>query len=1095
MTVNGFNLFTGNRLESLAEALAESISEPPASPFAPEVIVLQSRGMERWLSMQIAQQKGISANFSFSFPNTFLHNLYREIIPDIPEVSPFDTDILTFTIMKLLPGCLASPGFESLAGYLGDKNDSLKLFQISKKIVDLFEQYIIFRPEMIIKWEKGDEDIWQAQLWKKVVGEKNILHPARLREILLKALRDRSVSTEKFPKRVSVFGISYLPGFHMHLFAALSYVIEINMYLLSPCREYWGDILSEVEINRVKKKYINTGETTDELHLVKGNSLLASLGKQGRDFFEFINGIDCNISEQFYESAGTDMLGRIQNDILWMREKEFKEKKEQIDPKNDKSIRIHSCHSPMREVEVLHDNLLAMFEKNSNLLPKDIIVMAPDIELYAPYIHAVFNSRINNRIPFSIADRSAAKESGVIDAFISILDLKESRFGINQVLDLLEYPGIKKKFCPGKSDIEIIETWTRETNIRWGIDKESKVKLNLPAFSENTWKNGLDRLLLGYAMPGYEKKMFSGILPYDNIEGENVKVLGSFLDFCETLFSCAEGFNKNKTLSAWSIYLNNIIDEFFLLDDDDEFEIQVVRRIINDLQISADISGFNKKISIDVLKSHITGSLANKSFGSGFISGGVTFCSMLPMRSIPFKVICLIGMNHDAFPRDTQRLGFDLIAKHPKPLDRSRRNDDKYLFLEALLSARERLYISYTGQSIQDNSIIPPSVLVSELIDYLEKNFSAPGGKIENKVVIKHRLHAFSLDYFKNSDDLFSYSRENYNAAKALYMMKKQDLPPFLSTRLAQPDNLPNNLPNNLMDIAIGDLFDFFSHPVKYFLNKRFGIYLSEEIQAQDERENFNLNGLDRYILGYTLVKESLSGMDPDDYLPVQKAEGRLPHGNVGDYLYMQLSADALEFVKRIKKHTKTSRLDPVEFSLDIKGCNLYGKLDDIYDHGIVKSRYGAARSKDLLISWLSHLVFCSLSASEKNKKSSCSSFLVCKDAVWEFTPPENSNNILYELISIFFRGLSEPVKFFPESSLEYAKQLLQKNKSPETALNSARRIWAGDEYKKGEAKNLYNSLCFGRSHISTESPVDEEFQSISETIFIPAFKCIKQFS
>jgi exodeoxyribonuclease V gamma subunit len=1089
MTVNGFNLFTGNRLESLAEALVESISEPPASPFAPEVIVLQSRGMERWLSMQIAQQKGVSANFSFPFPNTFLHNLYREIIPDIPEVSPFDTDILTFTIMKLLPGSLSLPGFESLAGYLDDKNDFLKLFQISKKLADLFEQYIIFRPEMIIKWEKGDEEIWQAQLWKKVVGEKNILHPARLREIMLKCLRDRSASTEKLPQRVSIFGISYLPEFHMHIFAALSHVIEINMYALNPCREYWGNILSDVEINRVKKKYVNTGKTTNELHLEKGNSLLASLGKQGRDFFEFINGIDCNIYEQFYESACTSMLGHIQNDILLMREKNFQEKQEYINLKNDKSIRIHSCHSPMREVEVLHDNLLDMFAENSNLVPNDIIVMAPDIELYAPYIQAVFDSRIDNRIPFSIADRNAAQESGVIDAFISILDLKESRFGINQVLDLLESPGIKRKFCPGKSDMEIIETWTRETNIRWGIDKESKVKLNLPAFSENTWKNGLDRLLLGYAMPGYKKKMFSGILPYDNIEGENVKVLGNFLDFCETLFSCAEGFNKNRTLSAWSIYLNNIIDEFFLLDDNDEFEIKVVRHILNDLQRIADITDFNKKISIDVIKSHIKGSLANKSFGSGFISGGVTFCSMLPMRSIPFKVICLIGMNHDAFPRDTQHLSFDLIAKQPKPLDRSRRNDDKYLFLEALISARDRLYISYIGQNIQDNSIIPPSVLVSELIDYMKKNFAAPGVTIENKVVVKHRLHAFSVDYFKNDADLFSYSRENYNAAKALYMMKKQNPPPFLSTRLAKSDNMPDDLIN----IEIKDLFDFFSHPVKYFLNKRFGIYLSEEIQVKDDKENFNLDSLDRYILESTLVKESLSGMNPDDYLPVQKAEGRLPHGNIGNYLYMQLSANALEFVEKIKKYTKTSRPDPVEFSLDIKGCNLYGKLDDVYEHGIIKSRYGSARSKDLLISWLSHLIFCALSASEKKKKSSCSSFLVCKDAVWEFSPPEQGRDILYELISIFSEGLFRPIKFFPKSSLEYAKKLLQKNKSPEAALHYARRIWTEDEYKKGEAENLYNSLCFGRSRISTESPLDEEFRALAETIFIPVFKCIKQ--
>ncbi len=1037
--------------------------------------------------MQIAQKNGICANLSFYFPNVFLHNLYRKIITDIPEIVPFETDILTFTVMQTLPSCLEEPGFASLAGYLRDKNDSLKLFQISKKIADLFEQYSIFRPAMIMRWDQEDEDIWQARLWKKVVEKKGRLHPARLREILLKALRNGSVSAEKLPYRVSVFGISYLPAFHMDIFAALSSLIEVNIYFLNPCREYWGNILSESEIHRVRKKYVNTPGTTDELHLEKGNSLLASLGKQGRDFFEFISEINCNIYEQFYAATGTGMLAQIQNDILEMCEKEFNGEKYQIDPAEDKSIRIHSCHGPMREIETLHDNLLDMFEDNSSLLPKDIIIMAPDIELYTPYIHAVFDSRgaPENYIPFSIADRSASRESRIIDTFMALLDLKESRFGVNEVLDLLESPGIKEKFCPGKHDIDIIENWIRETNIRWGIDEAGKAKLDLPALSGNTWKYGLERLVLGYAMPGYGKRMFSGILPCDNIEGDNVKVLGRFLDFCEILFACAEGLNQTRSLGGWGKYLDGIIDDFFSPDDNRNTEIQIFRPIIKDLQLIENITGFNEKISLDVPKAHITGLLSNKSVSAGFMSGGVTFCSMLPMRSIPFKIICLIGMNHDAFPRDTQRLSFDLIAQHPKPLDRSRRDDDKYLFLEALLSARDRLYISYIGQSSQDNSVIPPSVLVSELIDYMVKNFAAPDEKIEDKIVVKHRLHAFSLDYFKNNPELFSYSRENYNAAKALYMTPKQSPTPFLSTRLAQPDNAGK--------IAIKDLFDFFSRPVEYFLNNRFGIYISKEAPFQDEKENFNLDGLDRYTLGYNLVQESLSGTDPEDYLPVQKAEGRLPHGNVGDYLCRNLNADALNFAEKIKQNIKTNRLDHVEFSLDIKGCKLEGKLDDVYEHGIIKKRYGTARSKDLLISWLSHLVFCSLRAPEKNRNFSGVTFLVCKDSVRKFIPPENSYKILDDLITIFLRGVCEPVKLFPEASLEYATQVLQKNKSPESALIFANRIWRGNEYKQGESENPYHRLCFGRSSLRTESPLDEEFQEISETIFKPVFKCMKQ--
>ena len=315
--------------------------------------------------------------------------------------------------------------------------------------------------------------------------------------------------------------------------------------------------------------------------------------------------------------------------------------------------------------------------------------------------------------------------------------------------------------------------------------------------------------------------------------------------------------------------------------------------------------------------------------------------------------------------------------------------------------------------------------------------------------------------------------------------MAKQELPQFLSTRISPFDNSP---PYNLTDIAIKDLFDFFSHPVKYFLNKRFGIYLSESSRTKDEKENFNLDGLDKYILGNALVKIGSSGINLNEYLPVQKAEGRLPHGNIGDYLYMDMSADASEFVKIINKYTQGNRFEPVEFSLDIKPdnkkFNIYGSLDGLYDHGIVTIRYGKTRAKDFLKAWISHLVLCSLN----DKKFSCKSFLVCKDSVWEFTPVEQSSEIIYDLISIFIQGLSEPVKFFPESSLNYAKQLLQENKPPETALKSARRIWEGNDYQQGESADLYNRLCFGKAQTQTESPLDEDFQSISKKIFTPLF-------
>ena len=663
-----------------------------------------------------------------------------------------------------------------------------------------------------------------------------------------------------------------------------------------------------------------------------------------------------------------------------------------VQPEVDTSIQIHSCHSPMREIEVLHDNLLAMFEEDPDLLPKDIVVMAPDIESYAPFIQAVFDAHTDEalRIPFTIADRGLRKESRIIEGFLSILDLKGSRLGTTRVMALLESAGIKERFGLSESDIEIAERWIKETHIRWGMDADFRRKLGLPGFSENTWKAGMERLLLGYAMPGLDRNLFSEILPYDPIEGGDVKILGKFLNFLDRVFTCTGSLDPPRTLTDWHVKLIKILEDFFAPDEDSEPEIQVLRRTLDILSRTAEVSGFDGPVEIEVVKSFLENLLESVNFGTGFISSGVTFCAMLPMRSIPFKVVCLVGMDMDAFPRESKTVSFDLMAKNPRIGDRSRRNDDKYLFLEAIISARNKFYISYVGQSIRDNTRIAPSVLVSELMDYIEQGF----GLSEDQMVTLHRLQAFSPEYFKTGGKLFSYSKENFAAACSRY--ERKDIPGFISSKLPDPAQEWNHL-------DIKEFSAFFSNPAKFLLEKRLGVYLPETADVLDERENFSLGHLEKYVIDQEMVLHRLSGSDLKDFFPVKKASGQLPHGNVGEVVYNEMSLDAEDFVRKIEGHLTGNRLEDQTVDIKLGEFTLCGRLTDIYEPGLIQILYVKAKPKYLLKTWVNHVILCALI----EEKSPVKSFLLCKDIAWEFAPVSNSTDILNGLLELFWKGMS----------------------------------------------------------------------------------------
>jgi exodeoxyribonuclease V gamma subunit len=450
---------------------------------------------------------------------------------------------------------------------------------------------------------------------------------------------------------------------------------------------------------------------------------------------------------------------------------------------------------------------------------------------------------------------------------------------------------------------------------------------------------------------------------------------------------------------------------------------------------------------------------------------------MLPMRSIPFKIICLVGMNNDAYPRDSKILDFDLISKYPRPGDRSRRNDDRYLFLETILSAREGLYISYTGQSIRDNSIIPPSVLVTELLDYIDRGFRIPGGKILDHIVTRHRLQAFNPEYFRKGSRLFSYSEENFRAARSLLGVRRAPSV-FVHKGLSCPDEAWKK-------VRLDDLWRFFVNPARFLLERRLKVHFRKEEFLVEDVEPLEIREIEKYRLEQEIVKKRLAGWDFRDIFAVAKAGGALPHGSLGECVFDTLRLRAESFIEKSVRYMDGNTLGPFDFDVSMAGFRLTGTINDVYPAGLVQYRYARIRPTDRLKIWMRHLVLNSVRARHYPR----TSILIglspnSKNPEWtalEYGPIENSEKILEDLLEKYREGLTTPLHFFPRSSWEYFQDVFHKDRSHEEAVAKARRIWMGNENTTGECEDPYYEVCFGNI-----DPLDAEFERISEEIFLP---------
>ncbi len=942
-----FSVHSSNRLEQLASKLA-TWAEEPGSPLVPQTVIVQSNGMARWLSLAIARENGIAANISFPFPASFIWQSYRELLGSrLPAQSPYNSDRLTWTLLELLPELIDKPGFGPVKHYFAG-TDARSQYDLAARIADIFDQYLVFRPDWIAGWEGSDSaafmsNHWQAKLWRAVHARLGDDHRAALQKELFTAL-DKGAPAN-LPPRIAIFGIPTLPPGVLETFRRLSEYCQVDIFMLAPCQEYWGDIVEEGQLQLLGDDY-----------LAVGNSLLAATGKQGKEFFNLLlaGGADADWRDESVDplTGDTSLLTMLQHDVLQLEQHGRDGKPVAELASDDASLRIHNCHSPLREMEVLHDQLLALFNNDPSLEPADVCVLSPVLDDYAPYIDAVFAASPTSDkryIPFTIADQQRRDSELLAEAFEQALQLATGRFSVNAVLDLLAHEAVSRQFEFNADDIDQLKMWLADTGVAWGLNPEHRAQHGVPESDIGTWANGLRRLWLGFAMgsdaSGGEPPLFGMPLtePYVDIEGQSVELLGRLQRFVDLLASWSQFASRERPLADWLSWMSNGLDSLLAPESTDA--LLLLRESLAELADCG--ASYQQAIPLAVVLDAWQARRNNNEGGSGFLAGAVTFASMVPMRSLPFRVLCLVGLNGNVYPRIIRPPEFDLMAMQPRPGDRSRRNDDRYLFLEALLSARETLYLSYVGQSQRDDAEIPPSVLVAELIDTVDRGFSIAGEPASAALLVKHPLQAFSRRYFSKDSDLISYRRTLVNALNT----KPETVPKFWTgPLLAEPENYP-------IEMSIEQLLSMALKPAKQLLRHVVGLQLPQAEAGLEDVELLQPDALQQWQLRNGLLNSG--ALDGDASKPRLLAAGQLPAEPVGSILFEYYQRSVSSQRQRFSELTEGAEAKQLPIAVELEGAIIRGELGKLYSAARVVSSPSKITHERKLQLWLEHLLMC----------------------------------------------------------------------------------------------------------------------------------------
>ena len=1042
------HVHASNRMELLAEWLAEDMRKHPADPLDAERIVVPHPLLGEWLRLELATRLGIAGHLKIELPAEFAWSVMREAGPGLPLESDFEPAVLRWRIFGLLGRW---DGDDPVNDYLAD-GDPRKRFELADKLAAAYDRCMVFRNGV---WNADNPSDWHVRLWSQLTSDT----PHATHWIDAVAAYGEAVSKrEPQPRRprVYLFGIAMLSPSYLDFVRRIGDVSDVHLFLLSPSRDFWKGDHPHADADG---------------YYPEGNELVATWGRLARDMQALVEReLPTTADRETYGAAAETRLGALQKDVVEPSATGAHSAAPQVGP--DDSIQVHVCHSATREVEVLHDRLLGLFDQYPDIQPADVLVLTPDLDAYAPVVEAVFGA--SDKIPFNIG-RQRARVGTAINAFLDLLALAGSRYTASQLLAPLRAASVRESFGLEEGDLGRVREWVQRARIRWGMDATHCTEQGVSAPTHNNWRHGLRRLLLAYAIPD-EHVLIDGVVPcgldrwgYQSSAGDYER-LGRFIRYCELASELHAWATDERTPGAWAERLHTeVLNRFFVrqphFDPESAREIDSVSRLIDDFTQECEVASRDLPVPFEVLRESLVRRARIDSRAIPRLADGVTVASLATGQVFPAQVVCVLGMNDGAFPRRPPPTLFDfmdrLFGENARQLgDRDVRDEDRFAFLESLLAARRCFLVSYTGRDLMEDKPIPPSAVVSELTDFLRRRFPE-----DEDWEIHHPLQPFNRRYFTSEEpNLFSYSQPMANAAEVVggggtHSRRFHGALSPATNRAATPDG----------ELELDELIRFSASPTKYFLRNRLGIYLGEDAEELREYESFEPDGLESWELRHRLFEmrqaNTATGQD------LMAATGQLPPGNLGRIQYRDKAREVEGLAKALNRYQGYSTEVAVNVAGD--GFRIVGRVPRVHaaENALLWSRVGRIRSKDRIEAWLLLLAL----TCECEHRVTAHLLGVQRDvehSTLEGPEPGEAQRHLRRWTEAWSNGQCRPLPFFPSTSWA---RIARPSRYEEA--------WSGDY---GDGTDAYHQLVF------SVDPFGRDFHSLAQDLLQPLHEALQ---
>lgn len=1164
--VPGFHLINSHRLERLRDELTGLIKQQPLPPLLPEVILVQSNGIAQWLKISLASRVhgcGIAAALELVLPARFQWQAYRAVLGNLPEDSPFERSHLVWRLMRLLDRLPDQPVFQSLQRFLQGDVAARKRYPLAQRLAGLYDLYQVYRADWLLLWGQDrdqlirpdqsmvpipKEHLWQPALWRllrdELPSEQQETSRAHVHQRFLSAMQscgssadassDVSVATSslvasalnRLPQRVLVFGISSLPGQTLEVLAELGRLLPVYVFAHSPSR---------LLANQVTAKSSDVAELPLRAAAAAiqsvGHPLLTAWGRQGREYLQLLHQSQHRLAPRlsaesihhFEDNGEADtLLQQLQSEIFGDEDTKAKGRIPKSVDQTDASIVFHVAHSPQREVEVLHDQLLAAFEADRGLQPRDVMVMVPDIHTYAPHIQAVFGQvdpHDPRHLPFVVNDQDRTQFQTMVLAVDRLLRLDDSRLTVSQVIDWLEVPGFRAAAGLEPAELPLLERWIADSGIRWGFNAEHRTQFGVPQDSQqNTWQFGLERLLLGYAMG--DGPAWNGIHPCVRVGGMEAATIGKLVRLLDRLQQWWQRLQVTQSPLQWHDWLRQLLRDFFLPQSPEEqSQLSQLESALETWVTHCQDANFVDQLPISVVRQHWLDALREPHLSQRFLGGSINFATLMPMRAIPFKWICLLGMNDADFPRQQPVNEFDLTNQRGqyRPGDRSRGDDDRYLFLEAILSARQTLYISWVGRSIRDNSSRPPSVLVGQLRDHIASGWrlaespATPvmaGRSFVDRLTTFHPLQPFSRDYFAGMPGLYTFA-DRWRTAQAAS--------PATPGSGSSAD--PRRPWQANQSLTLADLGDFLRSPVESFFSQVMQVKMWETSAVDLDNEPFSPSGLDRWNFNTAVLEPVAARLREnsnheldvllDAALEQVRGSGSLPHPPFAQWvqqsLRMRLRQQLLDYQHELQSLVSMA-LPPIRLAVRARNSPgdllLEDSLNSVFREqaSTHKLRRLVLLASDVRVGsrfnfsqwirlWPQHLALCTLAGAEAET-------LVLHSGQPPLLLPgldrDSAERQLVDLLHAFADGMQQPL---PVACQTAFISLLDSEASQPSDSGKAAFEYNGGDFLAGDVtRSPLLARCWPTFEELTRPDLSPNFDDTVRRLYAPAVEYLCRF-